>query len=566
MRDAIFGIHSMLIGGERMRFLWVVTLGVLSAILDVGSLALLKVMFSGSQDSTGSIFTNYHNWLSELFGPWFLFVAVGYFVFATFTGVLSLSSAANFSSRIVSRFSNQIVDNVFKLRFEEALKLDKVQLVHTVSTEAQRLIEKCIYQTIIVANRIWAVALISIVSMFFLPVKFLVILGVIFIFYIGLYRLVSRFLISNSLQISIGNEHRLNLLEAYFGDLEESIVKRRGLVQGPKFANLTSSVNSAIAKNAILGSSPRYLVDLSFFVLLAAASIGSGATGSLVEGSAVILLAVALKVVPYCQQIYSGLAHLKGNMSCWSSFSNYLALDSIADIDESSKFRAHAPRFEESLNYRGSEIVAGGTTVLRELNFEIFKGSKVLIKGDSGSGKTTLLRSLAGLFPDKIKIFVDGVRVHSENDEEWSKQVAYVSQKGRPYGSNLGEIFFENDVDFDLKRLMEMAEVLEVRDLIVNDHSDPSKESGLCVPLDSWSFGQVQRLKLIKALLASPSILILDESISGLHSGILLPIRRLIDSQEIPFIFEVAHERSLFVNYDKVINLRNGSVTVIDLD
>ncbi|WGS65472.1 ATP-binding cassette domain-containing protein [Marinitoga aeolica] len=68
---------------------------------------------------------------------------------------------------------------------------------------------------------------------------------------------------------------------------------------------------------------------------------------------------------------------------------------------------------EEERNIKGEELTEeikeikmeniefsydGKTKVLKEINLEVKKGGKIIIKGPNGSGKTTLMKLLLGIY------------------------------------------------------------------------------------------------------------------------------------------------------------------------
>ena len=63
----------------------------------------------------------------------------------------------------------------------------------------------------------------------------------------------------------------------------------------------------------------------------------------------------------------------------------------------------------------------GGTTVLRDIDFTVPKGSVTVLLGPSGSGKTTVLRSLNVLDLPDAEYRVDAMTELGELDDRLSK-------------------------------------------------------------------------------------------------------------------------------------------------
>jgi len=155
------------------------------------------------------------------------------------------------------------------------------------------------------------------------------------------------------------------------------------------------------------------------------------------------------------------------------------------------------------------------------VTFSVEKGKIFTLLGPSGCGKTTTLRSIAGLeTPDSGEIVVSGEAVFS------SKTGLRVPANARGFGMVFQSYaiwphmtVFEN-VAFPLqvrgrtprysRRQIddEVSRILDVVALSGYEHRQATQLSG----------GQQQRLALARALVAKPSLLLLDEPLSNLDA------------------------------------------------
>ncbi|MFW9894607.1 MAG: ATP-binding cassette domain-containing protein, partial [Candidatus Thorarchaeota archaeon] len=68
-----------------------------------------------------------------------------------------------------------------------------------------------------------------------------------------------------------------------------------------------------------------------------------------------------------------------------------------------------------------------GTTALKEVNLNIFRGEIVGIMGKNGAGKTTLIRTLNGLIrPTQGKIYIKNNNISNASIARLSKQVGLI--------------------------------------------------------------------------------------------------------------------------------------------
>src|SRR3981081_1400847 len=129
--------------------------------------------------------------------------------------------------------------------------------------------------------------------------------------------------------------------------------------------------------------------------------------------------------------------------------------------------------------------------------FELNLGAGVCaaITGPSGSGKSLFFRMIAGIQPTQGKVWLNGRERASISAPEWRKQATYVSAESGWWADTVIEHFV----------LYERSEVaaLAARLGLHVDLLDAS--------IARLSTGEKQRLSLVRALLPSPPVLLLDE-------------------------------------------------------
>jgi len=150
----------------------------------------------------------------------------------------------------------------------------------------------------------------------------------------------------------------------------------------------------------------------------------------------------------------------------------------------------------------GVSFVSQGRRIeaLRELTFSARRGEFLSIVGPSGSGKTTLLRALAGLIP------LDHGSVSRSDDG----RMILVRQEGSvfPWLTVLENATFGLELQGVRREERERLArpYLERFGLALREHDYPRQ----------LSVGMKQRVAVIQALLADPSVLLMDEPLAGL--------------------------------------------------
>ncbi len=173
------------------------------------------------------------------------------------------------------------------------------------------------------------------------------------------------------------------------------------------------------------------------------------------------------------------------------------------------------------------------------INMTSEPGQITAILGTNGCGKTTFVKSLMRLVPWRHGgAFIDGTDMRNIPDRQLWRKMAYVPQKSTsvPYsvldmvllGRSPYKSLFAQPDDSDKK--MAEAALKRVGMLAFSNHS-----------YDKLSVGQQQLVKLARALVSSPELLIMDEPESGLdlkHTARLMElIKELCETEEKQALF-----------------------------
>lgn len=149
-----------------------------------------------------------------------------------------------------------------------------------------------------------------------------------------------------------------------------------------------------------------------------------------------------------------------------------------------------------------------GQTVLRDVSFEIERGSVLAIAGPNGAGKSTLLNLITGLTSATGgDIFIDGTNLRNLDAAERARLMAVVSQKSVP------------DSRLSLRDYVALGQMPIWADYSSKEHaaelnrilSIAGLETLADKSIDKVSGGERQRAHIARALAQKPHLLFLDE-------------------------------------------------------
>ena len=198
--------------------------------------------------------------------------------------------------------------------------------------------------------------------------------------------------------------------------------------------------------------------------------------------------------------------------------------------------------------------------ILKGLNLKIERGSRVALVGPSGAGKSTVFSLIERFYePTGGQILLDGQPVTEFSRESLRQQLGYVEQDAPVLAGSLKDNLLLGKADATDQELVEVLGKVNLSEVLKRDKKGLEAEVGEDGIM--LSGGERQRLAIARALLASPEILLLDESTSALDGPNEQRMREAIDAVAGGrTLLVIAHRLSTVVDSDQIIVLEDGQI------
>jgi molybdate transport system ATP-binding protein len=204
-----------------------------------------------------------------------------------------------------------------------------------------------------------------------------------------------------------------------------------------------------------------------------------------------------------------------------------------------------------------------GGTVLKEISFTLRSGDHLAITGASGSGKTTMGMALAGKMFYKGAINVNMNKAGGETGNKvWVEQQHHFRNL-----SNTTDFYYQQRFNScDAEDALTVKEVLGAGSNAARIIEMMKIEDLLDKPLIQLSNGENKKLQLAGALIAAPSMLIMDQPFVGLDRETREYLHHLLDelARQGILLILITTPDEIPACVSKVLTLENGCLKTIE--
>lgn len=281
-----------------------------------------------------------------------------------------------------------------------------------------------------------------------------------------------------------------------------------------------------------------------------------------------LLTGELISMVSYATQAVNSLAMLSWLIMSMSRAQASLlrineVLDEVPDIADGSKDSVVADgsiEFEDvCFSYTGDmEKLA-----LKHISFQVKSGETVGIIGGTGEGKSTLIGMIPRFYDTLCgTVKVGGIDVRDYKLDNLRNGVSVVLQKGTLFSGTIADNLRWGKADATLDEMKEACAIACADEYI--DRFSDGYETVLEQNAANLSGGQKQRLRIARAIIKAPKILILDDSTSAVDMATDEHIRRALKNA-LPGTTKliIAQRIASIMNCDRILVLDEGRLSDI---
>ena len=201
-----------------------------------------------------------------------------------------------------------------------------------------------------------------------------------------------------------------------------------------------------------------------------------------------------------------------------------------------------------------------GKEVIHNFSAKINPGHKIAIVGPTGAGKTTLINLLMRFYePDSGQILIDNIPISNMKRSDVRRLFGMVLQDTWLFSGTIEENLRYGKPKANLEEIKQAAKITNI------DHFIESLPQGyntiISEDSDNISAGEKQLLTIARAMVANPSMIILDEATSNVDTRTEELIQDAFDKlTKNRTSFVIAHRLSTIRNADLILVIKEGKI------
>ncbi|MFH1668282.1 MAG: ABC transporter ATP-binding protein [Candidatus Komeilibacteria bacterium] len=282
--------------------------------------------------------------------------------------------------------------------------------------------------------------------------------------------------------------------------------------------------------------------------------------GVITYGTLVAFIAYTLKLFEPIQQLARIFAELQNAQASAERIFSMIETepeikdnkDCIASVN--TKIKGDVEFINVGFHYKN------GKKVLESFNLKVNAGETIALVGQSGGGKSTIVNLACRFYqPTSGKILVDGINYDKYSLQGFQSNLGVVLQKPHLFSGSIKENIRYGSLDASDDEVKRAAKLVKAHEFIMGFENGYDTYIGAGGSL--LSTGQKQLLSFARAILADPSIFIMDEATSSVDTQtehlIQYALEKILKNRT---SFIIAHRLSTVKSADRILVVVNGEI------
>ncbi len=560
---SLIRIFSALSASERIKFIYIVCILVLSSLMESAALMILVPyigMLSQSEEALSQIYGALH--FVKLS---FLFEHIVFYFSLFFAFLIILKSTMQlYANYLLTKFPFHYYHLRTRELFYRYLNQDYTAYVDAdISTLLKHCSQTSLYATEGLYQQLQLLSYSFVILFIFsllLYQDFWGSLGIIFLFSaLGqvIYRLYKKPVKKMGQELVDLTKRGYQIVTESLRLFKEVRLYRKESFFLNKFDDTLSKMSESYRKTNFYSLVPNVLTEtLAILVLISIVLFvySSGELNSHFVAILILYAAAGRRVLPAINQAVSLGISLQHREESLSIFHNELD-----HYDQKISLISKPCFFEKTIKFQNVDFAyTQKTRILEQISFELNKQSSVAFVGPSGGGKSTIADILIGLLePTKGSICVDGKKI--KNMMPLQHCIGFVPQSILLLNDTISSNIAFGEAEIDTQKMNEVIRVCCLEEFIKS--LPMGVETVVGDQGVKLSGGQRQRIGIARALYKDPEIIIFDEATASLDT-----LSEMIISESIremkgrKTIIAIAHRLQTVKHFDMIYVLDKGRI------
>lgn len=273
--------------------------------------------------------------------------------------------------------------------------------------------------------------------------------------------------------------------------------------------------------------------------------------GSLAQMSLMILLTDQSLVISQVYTVYNKHKAYKAILKKITSYNEEKIQNTNLSLKDFS--------FNESITLKNLTFRYEDKVILDNVNLNLEKGKKYLIRGKSGVGKSTLIKLLSKTYEDYTgDIYLDDINLKDIALESFNKNISFITQDTFLFEDTLKNniTLFKDYEDEEVLNAVQLSGLDTLARDIKEIYEFDIDENGKNI-----SGGEKQRVSIARSIIRKSDIVFVDECTSSLDKELGLKVEDTLLGLEAT-VFEISHRiyDEVLNRYDYILEFKDGQI------